>query len=242
MNVVIVKAAEKTSRGYYGGTYVEGQNSQPDCWSNDGITPDAKVKNRQAASCQNCPQNIKGSGQGDSRACRFSHRLAVVLEGNMDGDVYQLTLPAQSIFGTGEGSKMPLQQYAKFLGGHGLPITVVTTEMRFDTASATPKLTFRAVRPLSPEEMVIARKQGATPDAQNAVTMTVNQIDGGAPAKPQGSPYLPPEEPEAELPKAKAKAKPKVEEDEEPQVRATKKTETRDVSKVLDDWADDGDE
>ena len=242
MNVVIVKAAEKTSRGYYGGTYVEGQNSQPDCWSNDGITPDAKAKNRQAQSCQNCPQNIKGSGQGDSRACRFSHRLAVVLEGNMDGDVYQLTLPAQSIFGTGEGSKMPLQQYAKFLGGHGLPITVVTTEMRFDTASATPKLTFRAVRPLSPEEMVIARKQGATPDAQNAVTMTVNQIDGGAPAKPQGSPYLPPEEPEAELPKAKAKAKPKAEDDEEPQVRATKKTEPKDVAKVLDDWADDGDE
>jgi len=72
--------------------------------------------------------------------------------------------------------------------------------------------------------------------------MTVNQIDGGVPAKPQGSPYLPPEEPEAELPKAKAKAKPTVEEDEEPQVRATKKVETKDVSKVLDDWADDGDE
>lgn len=242
MNVVIVKAAEKTSRGYYAGAYVEGQNAQPDCWSNDGITPDAKVKNRQAQSCQNCPQNIKGSGQGDSRACRFSHRLAVVLEGNMEGDVYQLTLPSQSIFGTGEGSKMPLQQYAKFLGGHGLPITVVVTEMRFDTASATPKLTFRAVRPLSPEEMVTARKQGATPDAQNAVTMTVNQIDGNAPAKPQGSPYLAADEAEVEQPKPKAKAKVKVEEEEEPQVRTTKKAEPKDVAKVLDDWADDGDE
>jgi hypothetical protein len=77
--------------------------------------------------------------------------------------------------------------------------------------------------------------------------MTVNQIDGGAPAKPQGSPYLPPEEPEAELPKTKVKAKAKAEvvevaEAEEPQVRATKKVETKDVSKVLDDWADDGDE
>lgn len=243
MNVVIVKAAEKTSRSYYAGTYVEGQNAVPDCWSNDGVTPDAKSKNRQSANCQNCPQNIKGSGQGDSRACRFSHRLAVVLEGNMDGDVYQLTLPAQSIFGTGEGSKMPLQQYAKFLGGHGLPITVVSTEMRFDTASATPKLTFRAVRPLSPEEMVIARKQGSTPDALNAVTMTVNEIDGSAPAKPAGSPFMVAPEVEEEAPKPKAKAK-KVEaqEVEEPQVRTTKKVEAKDVAKVLDDWADDGDE
>lgn len=242
MNIVIVKAAEKTSRSFYAGTYVEGQNAAPDCWSNDGITPDAKVKNRQSASCQNCPQNIKGSGQGDSRACRFSHRLAVVLEGNMDGDVYQLSLPAQSIFGSGDGGKMPLQQYAKFLGGHGLPITVVVTEMRFDTASATPKLTFRAVRPLSQEEMVTARRQGETPDAQNAVTMTVNQVDGtdAAPAA-KGSPFMQPEETEAPKPKAKAK-KSDAEEVEEPQVRATKKTETKDVAKVLDDWADDGDE
>lgn len=243
MNVVIVKAAEKTSRSYYGGTYVEGQNASPECWSNDGITPDAKAKNRQAPNCQNCPQNIKGSGQGDSRACRFSHRLAVVLEGNMDGDVYQLTLPAQSIFGTGDGGKMPLQQYAKFLGGHNLPITVVVTEMRFDTSSATPKLTFRAVRPLSPEEMVIARRQGETPDAQNAVVMTVSQMDG-ADAAPKGSPFLAaPEAQEEEAPKAKAKAKKvEAEEVEEPQVRVTKKTETKDVSKVLDDWADDGEE
>jgi len=245
MNVVIVKAAEKTARSYYGGTYVEGQNSSPDCWSNDGITPDAKVKSRQSSNCQNCPQNIKGSGQGDSRACRFSHRLAVVLEGNMEGDVYQLTLPAQSIFGSGDGGKMPLQQYAKFLGGHGLPVTVVVTEMRFDTASATPKLTFRAVRPLSPEEMVVARRQGETPDALNAVTMTVTQMDGtdAAPAA-KGSPFMAaPEVEEDEAPKPKAKAaKAKVEEVEEPQVRTTKKVETKDVAKVLDDWADDGDE
>lgn len=243
MNVVIVKAAEKTSRSYYGGTYVEGQNAVPDCWSNDGITPDAKSKNRQSPSCQNCPQNIKGSGQGDSRACRFSHRLAVVLEGNMEGDVYQLTLPAQSIFGTGDGGKMPLQQYAKFLGGHGLPITVVVTEMRFDTSSATPKLTFRAVRPLSPEEMVVGRRQGDSPDAQNAVVMTVNQIDGtDTPSK--GSPFTAaPDAEEAPKPAAKTKAKKvEVEEVEEPQVRTTKKAETKGVAQVLDDWADDGDE
>ena len=233
MNVVLVRSAEKTSRSYYAGTYVEGQNAAPACYSNDGVTPAADSKNRQSPNCANCPQNIKGSGQGDSRACRFSHRLAVVLENNLEGDVYQLTLPAQSIFGTGDNGKMPLQQYAKFLGGHGIPVTAVVTEMRFDTASATPKLTFRAIRPLSVDEMATAKSQGDTPDALNAVTMTVTQMDGGE-AKPTGSPFA-----EAPAPVAKAKAEPVDAVDEPVKRTSAKKAEVKDVAAVLDEWADD---
>lgn len=233
MNVVLVRSAEKTSRSYYAGTYVEGQNAAPACYSNDGVTPAADSKNRQSPNCANCPQNIKGSGQGDSRACRFSHRLAVVLENNLEGDVYQLTLPAQSIFGTGDNGKMPLQQYAKFLGGHGIPVTAVVTEMRFDTASATPKLTFRAIRPLSVDEMATAKSQGDTPDALNAVTMTVTQMDGGE-AKPTGSPFA-----EAPAPAAKVKAEPVDAVDEPVKRTSAKKAEVKDVAAVLDEWADD---
>ena len=233
MNVVLVRSAEKTSRSYYAGTYVEGQNAAPACYSNDGVTPATDSKNKQSPNCANCPQNIKGSGQGDSRACRFSHRLAVVLENNIEGDVYQLTLPAQSIFGTGDNGKMPLQQYAKFLGGHGIPVTAVVTEMRFDTASATPKLTFRAIRPLSVEEMASAKSQGDTPDALNAVTMTVTQMDGGE-AKPTGSPFA-----EAPAPAAKAKAEPVDAVDEPVKRTSAKKAEVKDVTSVLEDWADD---
>jgi hypothetical protein len=233
MNVVLVRSAEKTSRSYYAGTYVEGQNAAPACYSNDGVTPAADSKNKQSPNCANCPQNIKGSGQGDSRACRFSHRLAVVLENNLEGDVYQLTLPAQSIFGTGDNGKMPLQQYAKFLGGHGIPVTAVVTEMRFDTASATPKLTFRAMRPLSVDEMASAKSQGDTPDALNAVTMTVTQMDGGE-AKPTGSPFA-----EAPTPAAKTKAEPVDAVDEPVKRTSSKKVEVKDVASVLDEWADD---
>jgi hypothetical protein len=235
MNIVIVRSAEKTSRSFYKGTYVEGQNAAPTCWSNDGVAPAADAKEKQCANCANCLQNIKGSGQGDSRACRFSHRLAVVLENNLEGDVYQLTLPSQSIFGTGDNGKMPLQQYAKFLGGHGIPVTAVVTEMRFDTASATPKLTFRAIRPLGVDEMATAKSQGETPDALNAVTMTVNQMDGDT--KPQGSPFA---EPTAEAP-AKTTKKVTVVEDaaDEPVVRTSKKAEVKNVAAVLDEWADD---
>ena len=226
MNVVVVRSAEKTSRSYYAGTYVEGQNSAPSCSSNDGVMPDAGVKSPQSTSCMSCQQNIKGSGQGDSRACRFNQRIAVALENNLAGDVYQLSLPGQSIFGTGDNGKMPLQQYAKFLGGHGIPVTAVVTEMRFDTSSATPKLTFRAVRPLSVDELAESKAQGESADALAAVTQTVAQVDGDAP-KP--SPF---KEPVAE-------AKPAV---DEPVKRAVKKTESKDVASVLDAWADDSDE
>jgi hypothetical protein len=227
MNVVVVRSAEKTSRSYYSGTYTEGQNSAPVCWSNDGVAPDKSSKNPQSTNCQNCQQNIKGSGQGDSRACRFSHRVALVLENNIEGDVYQLTLPAQSIFGTGDNGKMPLQQYAKFLGGHGIPVTAVVTEMRFDTASATPKLTFKAVRPLSVEEMATAKAQGQSPDALNAVVMTVAQVDGTDESKPA-------------LPATFAKPAVAVAEPvKEPTKVATKKVETKSVASVLDQWADD---
>lgn len=227
MNVVIVRSAEKISRSYYAGTYVEGENAAPACQSSDGVAPDASSKNKQSTNCQNCPQNIKGSGQGDSRACRFNQRIAVALENNLDGDVYQLSLPGQSIFGT-DPAKMPLQQYAKFLGGHGIPVTAVVTEMRFDTASATPKLTFKAVRPLSVQEMASAKAQGESADALNAVSMTVNQVDGT--------------DKQPALPATFAKAAPAAASDEpvkEPTKRETKKVESKSVASVLDEWADD---
>ena len=230
MNIVIVAANPNVSRSYYEGTYQEGQSIAPSCWSNDGISPDSKVESPQADKCASCPQNIKGSGQGDSRACRFSQRLAVVLENDIRGDVYQLTLPAQSIFGAADNGKMPLQAYAKFLGSHGLPVTAVVTEMRFDTASATPRLTFKAVRPLEADELQTAQDKGKSPEAKSAISATVAMMDGTK-SKPAAAPAI-------EAPKAK-KPEPQVE--EEPAAEPTKrqkKAAPKDVADILDDWAE----
>jgi hypothetical protein len=170
MPIVIVAANPHVSRSYYADTYVEGQVLAPSCWSNDGVSPDSKVSEPQSGKCATCAHNIAGSAtQGAGRACRYSQRLAVTLENDLKGDVYQLTLPAQSIFGNVENGKMPLQAYAKFLGSHGLPITAVVTEMRFDTASATPKLTFKALRPLEADEMALAQEKGQSAEAKSAI-------------------------------------------------------------------------
>jgi len=178
LNVVIVGAAAKVSRTFYAGVYKKGQSTAPDCWSANGDYPDASVENAQSKSCATCPQNVKGSGQGEGRACRFSQRLAVVLDNDIGGDVFQLTLPSTSIFGEGEVGKWPLQMYAKMIGGKGVPITAVVTEMRFDTASSTPKITFKPVRFLEANEITQAIEQGKSEAARKAITMTVAQSDG----------------------------------------------------------------
>lgn len=231
MNIIIAAANANVSRTFYAGTYQEGQAMAPTCWSNDGVTPDIKAEQPQASKCASCAQNIKGSGQGDSRACRFSQRLAVLLENDIRGDIYQLTLPAQSIFGAAENGKMPLQSYAKFLGSHGLPVTAVVTEMRFDTASATPRLTFKAVRPLNEDELALTQEKGQSAEAKAAIAATAAQMDGVTKAE-----FIRP--PAVEAPKAAPKVQAEaVEETAEPTKRA-KKAAPKDVADILDDWAE----
>ena len=173
MKVVVVNVAPKVSRTYYAGKFdPNAKGAAPSCWSADGDRPDKSINSPQSAGCVSCEQNIKGSGTNDTRACKFSRRIAVVLENDLGGDIFQLSLPAQSLFGKGEDGKLPLNAYAAFLAGFNVNITAVVTEMRFDTYSATPKLTFKATRPLTEEEYAACREHGETPEAKSAVSMT----------------------------------------------------------------------
>ena len=213
MNVVIIKAASKVSRIYYAGSYTEGEAVSPTCWSSDSQRPDEKAKDKQSATCLTCPQNIKGSGQGDSRACRYQQRLAVVIDGEVDkGEVYQLVLPPTSVFGDGEKGKLPLQAYARHLKNHGTPITGVVTEMRFDTASPTPKLVFKPVRPVTEEEFMKVNELKDSDEAIKAVTLTVAQTDGvkDKPKPALAKPVAVEVEAEVEEPKKAAPKKPAV--------------------------------
>jgi len=213
MNVVIIKAASKVSRIYYAGSYTEGEAVSPTCWSSDSQRPDEKAKEKQAATCLSCPQNIKGSGQGESRACRYQQRLAVVIDGEVDkGEVYQLVLPPTSVFGDGEKGKLPLQAYARHLKNHGTPITGVVTEMRFDTASPTPKLVFKPVRPVTEEEFLKVQELKDSDEAIKAVTLTVAQTDGvkDKPKPALAKPVAVEVEAEVEEPKKAAPKKPAV--------------------------------
>lgn len=246
MNIIIVRAAEANARTFYGGQYEKGVKSRPVCWSDDSVKPHEKVKNPQNKTCNGCPQDVKGSGQGDSKACRYSRRLAVLLASDIDGDIYAMNINASSLFAQGEGRKMGLQQYARFLGGHGIEVSAVVTEMRFDT-SANMKLVFSAVRPLEEAEWQKVMARVNDPAAIDAVTMTVSDIDGVAesPAPAPAPVFIQPKAAPAEAPAAPAPARKKkepevaVEEVTEPVVRETTKTAAPpNVKSILSEWAD----
>lgn len=229
MNVVVIKAAPKVSRTYYAGSYQEGEAVRPVCWSSDSQRPDPEVKDKQSANCLNCPMNVKGSGQGDSRACRYQQRLAVLIEGEIDREeVYQLVLPATSVFGDGDNGKLPLQAYAKLLKKEEAPMSGVITEMKFDLASPVPKLFFRPIRPVTEDEWDVIQKLKESKEATNAISMTVAQSDNvqkeapkkAAIAAPKPAPVKEPEE---------------IEEVEEPKKAAAKKVAPAPTEAKLED-------
>lgn len=262
MNIIIVRAAEHNTRSYYGSQYEKGVKSRPLCWSDNSITPNEAVKSPQHRTCAGCPQDIKGSGQGDSRACRYSRRLAVLLASDIEGDIYAMNINASSLFAQGEGRKMGLQQYARFLGGHGIEVNAVVTEMRFDT-SANMKLVFSAVRPLEESEWnaVLARMDDQA--AIDAVTMTVADIDGlpAEPVRPAAAaaavavpvPAVPakPAAPRAATTPAKIPVKPAAKPAAAPEevvpeptvvAAAADKPVPGNVANILSAWGDDADE
>lgn len=248
MNVVVVNANNGVSRSYFSGAYVEGEHATPDCASDDGTTPRADSKDIQSSKCATCPQNIKGSSSdGKGRACGFSQRLAVVLDNDLEGDVYQLNLPSQSIFGGAEQGKMPLQTYVKLLASNSVPITAVVTEMRFDTSSSTPKLTFRAIRPLTQAEMAQAKEQGESEAAIQAVSAVPGALDSSltdeeeetfetakTKAKPKQKPIEETAEEKPPVKRTKAKEEPVV--TEEPEVEVDAKV--KGILEEIDDWDD----
>jgi len=256
LDVVIVNAAPKVSRTYYEGQYVEGEAKAPDCWSADGNLPDASIKEPQAPSCATCPMNIKGSGQGDSRACRFSQRLAVVLANDVQGgDVMQLTLSATSIFGKEEGDdRRPLQAYARYLAAQNISPEMVVTQLKFDTKAAVPKLFFKPARWLADDEYAVALEKGQSEDATRAITMTVSQadnvktpaplaIEGKRPTAAKPKPYVQPVEPPdaqepEELPEAEPVAEPEKRKSAAKPTAVPKKATG--LAAVVDNWdADD---
>jgi len=249
LDVVIVNAAPKVSRVFYAKSYDAATVSAPDCWSPDGDKPSPDAENRQASRCAECVQNIAGSGQGNTRACRYQQRIAVVLANDMEGDVMQLTLPAKSVFGEENGEERPLQAYARYLVAQNVDPSELVTRMKFDTKSESPKLFFKPVRWLTDDERPGIIEQSKSDAAIRAITMTVAKQDSvvSKPLAIEGTRHAAVEEEDAPAPKAKkAKAAPvEVEDDDdEPTVRKESKkpsavpTAKASLADMVDDWDD----
>lgn len=222
LDVIIVNATKDVSRIYYSQAYdSKAEAAPPDCWSKDGTVPDPSIKEPQARKCDACPQNIKGSGQGTSRACRFSKRIAIALADDLNAGVYQLNLASTSIFGGEDIKDMPFNKYVKYIASQGYSIDTLVTTIYFDDDSDAARIFFVPRRFLSKDEYAVSAKLGKSQEAINAVSLTVSQSDSVA--KPVALPT-----PKAEAP---AVQEPEI---EEPTVRKTSKKEDAPVSSKSD--------
>ena len=175
LDVVIVNASPSVHRMYFAGEYKPGMKlSPPACWTSDSIKPDAEVDAPQNATCAECPQNIKGSGPNGTKACRFSRRIAVVRADDLNGDVFQVTLPSQSIFGNGTAERRPLHEYTDYVRANNQNLMSVVSRMSFDMDSSSTKVGFKPIRILNDEEYNLCSEKSKSDDAKRAITLSVN--------------------------------------------------------------------
>lgn len=245
-NCIIVDLLPKVSRQYYAGKYdPNAKPTLPDCWSNLGDKPEAGAPNPQAKNCTECEQNIKGSGENGGRACRFQRRIAVLLENDPTGDVYQFNVPAKSLFGKGNGNVHPFESYIKYLLANNESPDTVVTNISYDLNADSMELLFTPLRGISDEEYELVQAAQADPDTKKFVQLTVAQTDGVT-AKPKAQPVA---EKVEEVP-APAKVVRSDEPDDEEEataepVKRTVKKETvaveptKDLSSIIDAWGDD---
>lgn len=164
IEVVILKSSQHVSKIWYEHGYVEGSNSAPDCFSNNGVTPEPTSAKRQSDTCALCPHNQWGSRVTPAgkagKACSDSKRLAVVPELDIMNEAFGgpmlLRVPAASL--------QDLAGYGQKMRQMGYPYYAVATRIKFDPTEAYPKFTFGAIRPLNDQEadQVLAIRDGHT--------------------------------------------------------------------------------
>lgn len=139
LEVVIVGANPKLSKTWYAKAWTKDSEPQaPDCFSLDGISPDASATDPQNDLCASCPHNAWGSKVAPNgqqlKACSDQKRLAVVAADDPEGAVYLLSVTPAALKG--------LNQYHKELSVRGIPPEIVKTKVTFDTDASFPKLQF----------------------------------------------------------------------------------------------------
>lgn len=137
LDVVIVGANPNISKVFYSKPFTGEANVRPDCFSNDGVRPDASVQVPVASSCQTCPHNVLGSKINPSGAktkmCADQRHLAVVAAAD-PSKVYEFTVPVSGM--------KSMREYFKHLQNYGLAPEMVVTTLGFDETANFPKVTF----------------------------------------------------------------------------------------------------
>ena len=161
LEVVIVAANPNLSKVWYAKGFEDGQNAKPDCFSNDGVKPDASSEDPQAKKCVTCPKNIWGSGSnGKGKACGDSRRIAIAAPDQINEPML-LRVPAASL--------KPLADFDRKLQNRGATFDSVVTKIKFDMEEATPKLVFVPVGFLDEHQVELVDEMAKSDKVQQII-------------------------------------------------------------------------
>lgn len=143
LNVIIVGVSPNISKQYYEKKYSEGDDGAPDCFSIDGVAPDAASPKKQCATCAACPMNAWGSRITEAgkkaKACQDSRRIAVV----PSGDILNEGLGGPMLLRIPPTSLNNLAAMTRELTRYSAQPYMVETAIGFDYNVAYPLLTFK---------------------------------------------------------------------------------------------------
>lgn len=213
VSLIVLDQNRNRSRAFHSGGYEEGKNAAPTCYSADGVTPDADVKDPCAKTCATCPNSVKGSKITESgkatSACSPLKRIAVVPTGGVTTHPVMLLKMAQtSIWDKDNGENEAAgwyawDQYLDMLRARGAKHTAtVETKVKFDIRVAYPKLLFSAARWLNPDEAMAAKARLASDADVIQTILTGSAAQDGVTGTPAAD-YTPPQaDAKPEQPKA----------------------------------------
>lgn len=152
LEAIIVKANPFINKQYYEGKWVEGSTTAPDCFSLDGRVPSPQVERPQHHNCAGCPKNVWGSKineQGKKvKACADTKKLAIVPL----RDIPNVGFNGPMLYRVTSSELGDLGTFADQMKSRGFPYNSVAVRLGFDTEASYPKVTFKAIRPLTGEE------------------------------------------------------------------------------------------
>ena len=134
------------AKAWYNEAYASDSAELPDCYSADGIKPDAMSAKSQARSCAECPKNAFGSGTdaagnpSKGKACSDVKNLFVVEADKLDEQVSVIRVPATSL--------KNLSAFGRELARNNVAPQLVIAQLTFTDAEY-PQLEFKATGWLS---------------------------------------------------------------------------------------------
>jgi hypothetical protein len=197
LKVVILRAKQGFEKRYYAEAYDPNSTEakSPDCYSLNGVYPEAGCVNPQNTACAGCAMNQFGTGKdasgnpGKGKACS-DRKLLAVLYPNPDTktlEVYGLSLPPASLKAFGA--------YVNTLTANNVPMPAAFTLIGFDEKSSYPVLTFSFGGVLGDKEagtvipMIESAEVKAIIDAKSpavspvAPAQAAKQVEAQAPVK-----------------------------------------------------------